>query len=142
MPVESPLPPALPGVKEHYLIIDVAEDGRTIVDAQSLSSEWQITKTDVRIAPSFDESSPEQGFMLRVEGVELPKKIKNKGKGQPGLDKLTVAKEQSQGDIFAALDSLMHSIERGRDLAEKISGTSSIQAEEVAPPDIVQGEEG
>jgi len=141
LPVESPLPPAVPGVKEHYLIIDVGADGRTIVDAQSLSSEWQITQTNIRIAPSFDESLPDQGFMLRVEGVELPKKTKGKGKGQADHDRLSEAREQSQGDIFAALDGLVQSIERGLDIAGKISGTDPNQTEEVAPPDIVHGKE-
>ncbi|KAI8938118.1 hypothetical protein NX059_005785 [Plenodomus lindquistii] len=142
LPVESPLPPPIPGVKEHYLIIDVGPDGRTVEDAQSLSPEWQITNTDVRIAPSFNESSPDQGFMLRVEGVEVPKKTKGKGKGQAGQDKLTEARDQSQGDIFAALDGLVRGIERGLETAGKISGTTTKQAEEVAPPDILQNEEG
>lgn len=79
-PVESPLPPPIPGVREHYLIVDVGADGRTIVDAQSLSSSWQIMNASVRIAPSFDESSPDQGFMLRIEGVEVPGKKRVKAK--------------------------------------------------------------
>lgn len=142
LPFESPLPPPIPGVKEHYLIIDVAADGRTVEDAQSLSSEWQVTNTEVRVAPSFDESSPDQGFMLRVEGVELPKKTKSKGKGHAGQDKLTEAKDQSQGDIFAALDGLVQGIERSLETAEKISGAAPKQTEEVAPPDVLQSEVG
>ncbi|KAJ4373918.1 hypothetical protein N0V83_002657 [Neocucurbitaria cava] len=129
-PVESPLPPPIPGVKEHYLIVDVGADGRTIVDAQSLSPEWQITDTGVRTAPSFDESSPDQGCMLRIEGVEIPKKSKGKGKGQVGQDKLSEAREQSQGDIFGALDGLVHSVEGGLDVARKISGTPAKETEE------------
>lgn len=142
LPFDSPLPPPIAGVKEHYLIIDVGADGRTIEDAQSLSSAWQITNTDVRIAPSFDESSPDQGFMLRVEGVELPRKTKGKGKGQAGQDKLKEARDQSQGDIFAALHGLVQGIERGLETAGKISGVAPKQAEEVAPPDVLQSEGG
>jgi hypothetical protein len=121
-PVESPLPPPIPGVKEHYLIIDVAADGRTIADAQSLSSEWQITETDVRTAPSFDEDAPDQGYMLRIQGVEIPRK--SKGKGQAGLDRLNEARDQ-QADIFDALDGLVQGIEGGLETAGKISGARS-----------------
>jgi hypothetical protein len=120
--VESPLPPPIPGVKERYMIIDVAADGHTIVDAQSLSSEWQITNTTVRTAPSFDEGSPDHGYMLRIEGVEIPSKNKGKAKGQPGESKLRDARDRSQGDVFAALDGLVKGIEGGLEVAGKIVG--------------------
>jgi hypothetical protein len=132
LPVESPLPPPIPGVQEHYLIVDLGADGRTITDAQSLSSEWQITKTDVRTAPSFDESSPDQGHMLRIQGVEIPRKSKGKGKGQAGQDKLSDAREQSQGDIFGALEHLVHGIEEGLEVAGRISGRGAAEAEDKA----------
>jgi hypothetical protein len=134
-PVESPLPPPIPGVKEHYLIIDVGADGRTVVDAQSLSSEWQITDTDVRIAPSFDEDSPDQGYMLRIQGIEIPRKGKGKGKGEVGQDRLTEAREQ-QGDIFDALDGLVQGIEGGLETAGKISGARSRDGEQGTLADV------
>jgi hypothetical protein len=123
--VESPLPPPIPGVKEHYLIVDLGADGRTIVDAQSLSPEWQITESSIRTAPSFDESSPDQGYMLRVEGIEISSKNKGKGKGQAGDDKLNEARDKSQGDIFDALDSLVQDIEGGLKTAAKIVGVTT-----------------
>lgn len=121
LPAESPLLPPIPGVKEHYLVVDVGADGRTVTDAQSLSSEWQITKTDVRTAPSLDDSSLDQGYMLRVEGIEISQKNKGKGKGPAGRDQLSEAREKSHGDIFKALDSLVEGIEGGLDVAGKIS---------------------
>ncbi|OAL06092.1 hypothetical protein IQ06DRAFT_75526 [Phaeosphaeriaceae sp. SRC1lsM3a] len=121
-PAESPLPPPIPGVKEHYLIVDLGADGRTIVDAQSLSAEWQITETSIRIAPSFDETSPDQGHMLRIEGIEIAGKNKGKGKAQAGGDKLSEARDKSQGDLFAALDSLVLNVEGGLQIAAKIAG--------------------
>lgn len=137
-PVESPFPPPIPGVKEHYLIVDVAADGRTILDAQSLSSEWQITDTGMRTAPSFDEDSPDPGYMLRIEGVEIPRKGKGKGKGEAGMDKLSEAREQ-QGDIFGALEGLVRGIERGLGIAEKISTAGRREGEEGITSDV--GEE-
>jgi hypothetical protein len=133
--VDSPLPPPIPGVKEHYLIIDVGADGRTIVDAQSLSSEWQIKDTDVRTAPSFDEDSPDQGYMLRIQGVEIPRKSKGKAKAQAGQDRLNEARDQ-QGDIFDALDGLVQGIERGLETAGKISGARSREGEQGTLTDV------
>jgi hypothetical protein len=130
LPVESPLPPPIPGVKEHYLIVDLGADGRTITDAQSLSPEWQITGTSTRTAPSFDESSSDQGYMLRVEGVEILGKTKGKGKAQAGNDKLSQAREKSQGDMFEALDELVQDIEGGLEVAAKIAGRRSQEGQE------------
>ncbi|PVH95884.1 hypothetical protein DM02DRAFT_675184 [Periconia macrospinosa] len=119
--IESPLPPPLIGGKEHYLLIDVGNDGHTIVNAQSMSPDWQITKTNVRTAPSFDQSEPNQGYMLQIEGVQIPGKNKGKAKGQPGEMKLKDAQEKSHGDIFAALDGLVASVDGGLEMAHKIS---------------------
>jgi hypothetical protein len=121
--VDSPLPPHIPGVREHYMIVDLGTDGRTIVDAQSLSPEWQITDKSIRTAPSFDESSPDQGYMIRIAGIEIPGKNKGKGKGQAGDDKLSEAREKTQDDLFGALDSLVQDIEGGLETAAKIAGT-------------------
>jgi hypothetical protein len=123
--VESPLPPPIPGVAERYMIVDVAADGHTIVDAQSLSSDWQITSANVRAAPSFDEESPEHGYMLRIEGVEVPgrNKGKAKGGGGPGEAKLEEAREKANGDVFVALDGLVKGVESRLEIAGKIVGT-------------------
>lgn len=122
--VESPLPPPIPGVKERYLIVDVAGDGHTIVDAQSLSSEWQITDSAVRPAPCFGEGSAEQGYMLRIEGIEVPGKSNGKGKGsgRPGDEKLKEARDRAGGDVFGALDGLVQSVEARLDVAGRIMG--------------------
>lgn len=120
-PVESPLPPPLPATKERFIIIDVAADGQTIVDAQSMSPDWQITNASTRIAPSFDESSPDSGHMLQIEGVEVPRKNKGKAKGQPGETKLGEARDRSQGDIFGALESLVICVEGNLEVARSIS---------------------
>lgn len=120
--VESPLPPPIPGVKERYLLIDIAADGHTIVDAKAMSADWQVTDAHVRAVPSFDEASPEHGYMLRIEGVEAPAKKKGKAKGEPGETKLNEAREKTQGDVFAALDGLVKGVESGLEVAGKIVG--------------------
>ncbi|KAF2440220.1 hypothetical protein P171DRAFT_97035 [Karstenula rhodostoma CBS 690.94] len=122
-PVESPLPPPLPATKERFIIVDVAADGQTVIDAQSMSPDWQITNASVRIAPSFDESSPDLGHMLQIEGVEVPRKNKGKAKGQPGESKLGEARDRSHGDIFGALESLVGGVEGNLEVARSISRT-------------------
>lgn len=134
-PVESPLPPPIPGVREHYLIVDVAADGRTVVDAQSLSSTWQVTNASTRTAPSFDENAPDQGLMLRIEGVEIPGKKKGKGRGQPGDTILGEARERSRGDIFAALDGLIEGVEGSLIVAGKITSFGAREQEETTHAD-------
>ena len=123
---ESPLPPPIPGVAERYVIVDVAADGHTIVDAQSLSPDWQITSTNIRTAPTFDEKSAEGGYMLSIEGVEVPGKSKGKGKaiadGGPGELKLKEARERTNDDLFQALDGLVKGVEGGLEVAGKIGG--------------------
>ena len=115
LPVQSPLPPPLPAMKERFIIIDVAADGQTIVNAQSMSPDWQVTNASTRIAPSFDESSPDSGYMLQIEGIEVPRK--GKGKNQPGESKLKDARERSQDDLFGALDGLIASVESNLEVA-------------------------
>jgi hypothetical protein len=134
-PVESPLPPPIPGVRDHYLIVDVAADGRTVVDAQSLSSSWQITNASTRTAPSFDETAPDQGLMLRIEGVEIPNKKKGKGRGQPGDAILSEARERSQGDMFTALDGLVEGVDGSLEVAGKITSFGAREQEENAQAD-------
>ncbi|KAF1975602.1 hypothetical protein BU23DRAFT_597728 [Bimuria novae-zelandiae CBS 107.79] len=120
-PVESPLPLPLPATKERFIIVDVAADGQTIIDAQSMSPDWQITNASTQIAPSFDESSPDSGYMLQIEGLEVPRKSKGKSKGQPGESKLREAQEASQGDIFGALDSLVTTVDVNLEVVGKIA---------------------
>jgi hypothetical protein len=122
--VHSPLPPPIPGAKERYMIIDVGLDGHTIVNAQSLSAEWQITNTSVRSAPSFDEDAEGAGLMLSIEGVEIPKKNKGKSTGGPGEMKWKEARETGDGDVFKALDGLVKGVEGGLKVAAKIKGTT------------------
>lgn len=128
--VDSPLPPPIPGVTEHYLLIDLGADGRTILDAESLSPIWQITDTSIRTAPSFDESSPDQGYMLRVEGVQVAGKSRGKGKASSGDNKLNDAREKNQGDIFEALDSLVQDVDGGLAMAAKIVGGRSTKGQD------------
>jgi hypothetical protein len=120
--VESPLPLPIVGSRERFMIIDIAADGHTIVGAQSMSPDWQITNANVQTAPSFDDDAPDRGLMLRIEGMEVPGKKRGKGKAQPGENKLKDAQGKSVGDIFGVLDELLKGIDGSLEVAGKISG--------------------
>ncbi|KAH0543103.1 hypothetical protein FGG08_002529 [Glutinoglossum americanum] len=78
----SGLPAHKPGVKERYVVLDVAPSGDAVVAAHSLTSDWQVLGVDVTNAPTWvaeDENTGGStaggnvvGLMLRIEGTEGP----------------------------------------------------------------------
>ena len=62
--------------RERMILLDIAPDGKTVNEAQSLSSHWQILRTTVSQAPSWaDEVSRKDipGLMLNIQGMESGK---------------------------------------------------------------------
>ncbi|TIA03027.1 hypothetical protein D6C82_02228 [Aureobasidium pullulans] len=62
--------------RERMILLDIAPDGKTVSEAQSLSPHWQILKTTVGQAPSWaDEVSRKDipGLMLNIQGMESHK---------------------------------------------------------------------
>ncbi|KAI5196039.1 hypothetical protein AUEXF2481DRAFT_540111 [Aureobasidium subglaciale EXF-2481] len=62
--------------RERMILLDIAPDGKTVNEAQSLSPHWQILKTTVGQAPSWaDEVSRKDipGLMLNIQGMESHK---------------------------------------------------------------------
>lgn len=57
--------------KERFILLDLDPSTSKVVSAQSLSPEWQITATDLSVAPSFQdhENALDGGMMLRIRGV-------------------------------------------------------------------------
>lgn len=70
------LPSYKPGVKEHYLVLDIrpadgdegTAGGLEVTHAQSLSSEWQVLRTSITQAPTIGDTQEDEGLMLRVGG--------------------------------------------------------------------------
>ncbi|KAG8625158.1 hypothetical protein KVT40_006909 [Elsinoe batatas] len=78
------------------VLLDVANDGKTIRSGHSLSSAWQISQASIAQAPSWTEAGAEattEGLMLKVEGAEAKK--------QGGKDKITEEPE----DVVQRLES-------------------------------------
>jgi hypothetical protein len=62
--------------RERMILLDMAPDGKTVIEAQSLSQYWQILRTTVGQAPSWaDEVSRKDipGLMLNIQGMESGK---------------------------------------------------------------------
>lgn len=113
------LPEPRPGVKERFVIIDIAADGQTVADVQSLSEDWQVTHTDIGPAPSFSAEEEGEGggsLMLRVEGTEL------RTGDLPREEKLKRARDKATGDLVGAMEDLASSFEKSMSDIGKIAG--------------------
>jgi len=125
---ESPLPPPLPGVTERYLVVDVGPDGQSITDAQSLSTEWQVTSTSVRPAPSWDEEAGGDGLMLMVDGYEASQA--GKRPGLPGELRLQEARALYGGDVLVGLENIIGEFEKDLETLKRVIGEAQPQREE------------
>ena len=117
----SRLPAPTPGVREHYLLLDVqpvSPEGNPasyeVTRAHSLSAEWQVTRTGVSSAPTIDavEEGAEgsEGLMLRIEGRGvIPSDDDENGKGKGNREKETLEEmvrrfETGLADIRRAIE--------------------------------------
>jgi hypothetical protein len=118
----SRLPPPTPGVREHYLLLDVqpvtSENATTsyeVTRAHSLSAEWQVTSTAVSNAPTIDTvddgGEGADGLMLRIEGrgvVASDEDDDGKGKiskEKETLDEMVRRFETDLADIKRAIEA-------------------------------------
>lgn len=72
---ENKLPAPVPGVREHYILLDVELDqtgNYEVTKAHSLSSEWQVMNASISNAPTIDRTDAQagEGLMLKIEGLE------------------------------------------------------------------------
>jgi hypothetical protein len=122
--IVSPLPPRKPGVKDRYILLDMDTEGANVVEAQSMSTEWQVAETQVRPAPTWDGDGTENGgsggLMLMVSGVEVPS-FEHLGQN-PANGVLENVRKEVGDDPFAVLDKLVEKVEQGADAAMKITG--------------------
>jgi hypothetical protein len=138
-PEPSRLPAPLPGVREHYLLLDVqpvtsAESMPTsyeVTRAHSLSAEWQVTNTSISSAPTIDAvddgaEGAVEGLMLRIEGrgVVPPddddddeEEAAGKGKGRTGTEQETL--EGMLRRFETGLADIRRAIEAGGSLGQE-----------------------
>lgn len=58
--------------EERFVVVDMAANGKDIVNISSLSPQWQALKTTVAPAPSMGDAGPggETGLMLQISGTD------------------------------------------------------------------------
>ncbi|KAH0284899.1 hypothetical protein M436DRAFT_53231 [Aureobasidium namibiae CBS 147.97] len=87
--------------RERMILVDIAPDGKTVNEAQSLSQHWQILRTTVSQAPSWaDEVSRKDipGLMLNIQGMESGK-----------LRSQAHRRKNSQEDTMARVEAMVGS---------------------------------
>ncbi|KAI5206337.1 hypothetical protein E4T39_02477 [Aureobasidium subglaciale] len=99
--------------RERMILLDVAPDGKTVNEAQSLSPHWQILKTTVGQAPSWaDEVSRKDvpGLMLNIQGMESHK-LKSQSDRLKGPQEDIMARVEAMiggySDCLATLEGLI-----------------------------------
>lgn len=150
------LPPVVPGVREHYLILDVQprpaplpqisqtqshglahmqgqsqsiqpssspapvhpsttpsqqiNSAFSVVQATSLSAEWQVLRTRISTAPTIDDEDQDEGLMLRIEGRgDTPA---GGGVASSGKDKERAKDRESMEDMIEQFQRRMDEIKQ------------------------------
>ena len=115
------LPPPQPGVKEHYLILDVqstssfppgevSSQGYAVTHSTSLSSDWQVLRMNITQAPTIGDSPEDEGLMLRVEG-----------RGNTPIDNVSVTQQENQS-LEGMIDRFQRRLEDVRLVMEAVGG--------------------
>lgn len=112
-PPRDILPPLRPGVQERYVLVEMAQDGHTVLNAKSLCPDWAVTNTTVRGAPTFDGEDPNQagGLMMKIEGIG----IDNETSRRREVDAAKAFGERRQvtgGDNVAAMTQLVEGLRK------------------------------
>lgn len=86
--------------------------GSNVVSAQSMSSDWAVTATELVPAPTWDDRGvqggvEERGLMLRIEGMEVLGSLEGgEGEGKrQRLEELVDMYESRMGELRRAVDA-------------------------------------
>lgn len=117
------LPPLRPGVQERYVLVELGQDGHSVVSAKSLSADWAVTGTSIGAAPTFDEGAedPNQagGLMLKVEG--LGGNLDHLRKRDRDADReFEEKREAAGGDSIAAMTQLVEGLRKKMLVLDKV----------------------
>lgn len=114
--------------EERYLVMDMSDDATRVREIKSLTSNWAVTSSEIRGAPTFQPESGvtaaggNEGLMLMIEGVSRPSESKgaDTSGGGKGVDKAVreterkirarekfeEARRKGQGDILKGMEEL------------------------------------
>jgi len=125
--------------RERMILLDIAPDGKTVSEAQSLSSHWQILKTTVGQAPSWaDEVSRKDipGLMLNIQGMESHK-LKVQSNRRRNSQEDTMARVEAMiGGYTQCLTTLERLVKKG--VFQEEEDTEATQTEATAETEEVQ----
>ncbi|KAH9826883.1 hypothetical protein Tdes44962_MAKER03270 [Teratosphaeria destructans] len=105
------------GADERFLFVNIGADGKTVLNATSLSPQWQNVKATMRQAPSWGQTDTEgeAGLMLRVSGQEtqstkglrqaanLDELARTFGEKLDGLEEILCIEKDGQTDYTAQM---------------------------------------
>ncbi|KAF1350134.1 hypothetical protein BDV97DRAFT_398918 [Delphinella strobiligena] len=97
---------------ERLVVLDIGPDGKTVIEAQSLSKDWQVSNTSVSQAPSWNESDQgrrEGSLMLTISGTDSNEKamaMQRKGLVDGGIGRIEAVVAGYQ-ERLSALDRLI-----------------------------------
>ncbi|TIA17200.1 hypothetical protein D6C80_04113 [Aureobasidium pullulans] len=125
--------------RERMILLDIAPDGKTVSEAQSLSSHWQILKTTVGQAPSWaDEVSRKDipGLMLNIQGMESHK-LKVQSNRRRNSQEDTMARVEAMiGGYTECLTTLERLVKKG--VFQEEEDTEATQTEATTETEEVQ----
>lgn len=98
---------------QRVVLLDVAQDGKTIAAVHSLSADWQVAQACIGQAPSWNEQGPERatgGLMLEIQGTEdvglADDKAVGQEEGEDAIDRIQSSIQQMEGHLMK-LEALM-----------------------------------
>jgi len=125
------LPPPQPGTVERYILLDLAGDGQTVLDAKSLSADWVTTSSSISRAPTLG-GDDDGAMMLKVIGTGFSEQIDMKTR-EPG-DILVEARKHNNGDLLAAMKGLALKAQTSvADLIKIVGEQQGVQESESRP---------
>ncbi|KAH0336123.1 hypothetical protein KCU81_g8721, partial [Aureobasidium melanogenum] len=116
--------------RERMILLDIAPDGKTVNEVQSLSPHWQVLRTTVGQAPSWaDEGARKDipGLMLNIQGMESSK-----------LKSQSHRRNNSQEDIMARVEGMITSYTSCLSTLEGVVKRDVLEDEQGAPPETAQ----
>jgi hypothetical protein len=100
-------------IREYVLVLDIdlkpsssdEAPGYEIIQAQSLSADWQVGNVEVTNAPTMSEEDNEGGLMLRIEGRGPVVDDRGHEMGRESLEDLVIRYQRGLEGVRAMLDS-------------------------------------
>ncbi|KAH0170217.1 hypothetical protein KCU67_g2731, partial [Aureobasidium melanogenum] len=122
--------------RERMILLDIAPDGKTVNEIQSLSPHWQVLRTTVGQAPSWaDEGARKDipGLMLNIQGMESSK-LKSQSNSRNNTQEDTMARVEAMIAGYTSCLSTLEGVVK-KDILEDEQDMPAEPAKASATPD-------